>query len=159
MPSKADTPRAMFNLLVANAGLPATPKTTVNTREMTTVIVAPRTERSPEAMGRFGLLILSISTSVIWFRPVMYKFISRAGIVAYTMLQTDRIVKASASDGAANMCRDGIARADPMIVWGRVNLHKTDRKEEIGRFPLLLFDGNDDDDGDDTVSKSGNTSL
>ena len=57
------------------------------------------------------------------------------------------------------MCRDGIDRADPMIVWGRVNLHKTDRKEEIGRFPLLLFDGNDDDDGDDTVSKSGNTSL
>mmetsp|Transcript_17343 Transcript_17343/g.43278 ORF Transcript_17343/g.43278 Transcript_17343/m.43278 type:complete len:240 (+) Transcript_17343:533-1252(+) len=96
VPRNADIPRAMFRPSVANAGLPTTPITNDKTKERITVIVAPLTDKSPAAMGRFGLLILSISTSVIWFRPVMYKFMSRAGTMAYTMLQVDRTVRASA---------------------------------------------------------------
>lgn len=90
--------------------------------------------------------------SVIWFRPVMYKFISRAGIVAYAMLQIDRAVRASPKDGAAKMCREGIAKAEPIIVWGRVNLHRTERNEDSDRdvltIILLLFDVEEDGDID-----------
>jgi hypothetical protein len=66
------------------------------------------------------------------------------------MLQIDRAVRASAKDGAASICREGIARADPMIVWGRVNLHKTDRNEDIDRDSLMLMPllFNCEEDGD-----------
>ena len=63
----------------------------------------------------------------------------------------ERIVRASAYEGAANMCSDGIARADPMIVCGRVNLHKTDKRDEKDLLPLAaallipLFDEGDID--------------
>jgi hypothetical protein len=62
------------------------------------------------------------------------------------------------------MCRDGIARADPMMVWGRVNLHKTDRKDVNDRYRLhalllaFLLEGGGDDD-DDMDSDSLKTSL
>jgi len=55
------------------------------------------------------------------------------------MLQTERIVRASAYEGAANICSDGIARADPMIVCGRLNLHKIVKKDENDRLLLLLL--------------------
>ena len=53
------------------------------------------------------------------------------------------------------MCREGIASADPMMVWGRVNLHMTDRKEErdFVASPVLLFKFPEADDDMDSASR------
>ena len=36
-----------------------------------TIKIAVCLDNCPDAIGRYGLLILSISTSVIWFKPVI----------------------------------------------------------------------------------------
>ena len=40
-------------------------------KHVSTTIDACFFDNNPAAIGRYGLLILSISTSVIWFNPVM----------------------------------------------------------------------------------------
>jgi hypothetical protein len=60
-----------------------TSKQTVTTRE------AAFGDSSPEAMTKYGLLILSMVTSVIWLSPVMNIFIRREGIVAYSILSSN----------------------------------------------------------------------
>ena len=48
----------------------------------------------------------------------------------------DCVENAAIYVGAARICNAGIANADPIIVCGRVNLHKTDKKD--GFLPSLL---------------------
>lgn len=60
--------------------------------------------------------------------------------MAYSILQRDRVVKAAAYVGAASMCRAGIAKAEPMMVCGRVNRHNTTGKDGFDVFSLLLVE-------------------
>jgi len=60
-----------------------------------TIMFAALGDRSPDAIGSLGLLILSISTSVIWFTPVMYRFISNDGIIANNAEMAVAVVNAS----------------------------------------------------------------
>ena len=55
----------------------------------------------------------------------MYKFINKEGIMAYSILHKAVVDTMASYVGAANKCRAGMAKADPMSVCGRVNRHKT----------------------------------
>ena len=57
---------------------------------------------------------------------------SSAGSIANIILVRDRAVKAAAYDGAARTCNAGMARADPIMVCGLVNLHSTNGKGTFG---------------------------
>ena len=60
-----------------------------------TITLAALGDRSPAAIGRFGLLTLSISTSVIWFNPVIYRFMRSDGIIANNVEIAAAVVNAS----------------------------------------------------------------
>jgi len=47
-------------------------------KDIQTIITPVFIENSPEAKGRYGLLILSMSTSKIWFSPTIKIFIITA---------------------------------------------------------------------------------
>ena len=56
------------------------------------------------------------------------------------MLISDRVEIAAAYVGAASTCNAGMARADPMMVCGLVNLHKTLRNDCVLEASLSLAD-------------------
>ncbi len=98
---------------------------------------AKETEKSPAASGKYGLLILSISISYIWFIPTMLMFIRRAEISAWLR----------AVMPAGVMPWKPIARNDtettetkvPSMVWGRVNRYKAGKRWSIELSLLALF--------------------
>ena len=92
---------------------------------------APATSRlpasglsSPEASGRSGLLMRSISMSSSWLRPVMYTFISSAAGMAYSTPWSSGSDSAAPA-GAAYNVRAGMHTADPSIVCGREKRQST----------------------------------
>lgn len=77
-------PSSRLPTSVANNGAePMYRPSSTATRPVPTATLMPVfRDQSPEARGRYGLLILSMSTSKIWFMPTMQIFISRAGTKA-----------------------------------------------------------------------------
>ena len=55
----------------------------------------------------------------------MYTFISNDGIKAYSILKSIFVENMDEIDVAVSKCMDGIAMADPISVWGLLNLHKS----------------------------------
>jgi hypothetical protein len=71
----------------------------------------------------------------------MYRFINKEGIMAYKIevimglrsrlgVVVNNMDTREVEEGAANKYKAGMANADPINVWGRVNCHKVIRKEE-----------------------------
>jgi hypothetical protein len=72
----------------------------------------------------------------------MYKFMRSEGIKQATILYHVRgLSKAADQDGAAKKCKEGMAKAEPMRVWGRAKRHN-----KMGKGILLLFLDDTDDD-------------
>jgi len=74
----------------------------------------------PDAIGRYGLLILSISTSVTWFKPVIYKFISNDGAKADINLVKNNLVPQH-EGGVAKRNMVTMDKKEPITVCGREN--------------------------------------
>jgi hypothetical protein len=92
---------------------------------------APATSRlpanglsSPEASGRSGLLMRSISMSSSWLRPVMYTFMSSAAGKAYSTPWSSGSDSAAPAGAAYNVSA-GMHTAEPSIVCGREKRQST----------------------------------
>ena len=73
----------------------------------------------------------------------MYKFMSSAGIMAYSMDAKHAGDRTADRLGAAKQCSAGMASAEPISVWGRLNRQTRVRKE--GFLSLVDDDAADDD--------------
>jgi hypothetical protein len=75
----------------------------------------------------------------------MYKFMSKAGIVAYNMDAKQGHDNAARRLGAANQCSAGMARAEPINVWGRLKRQTIVGKEGRLLLFVVIVDGTVDD--------------
>ena len=79
-------------------------------------------ERSPAAIGRYGLLTRSISTSVIWLTPTIETLTARAATSVASRSATDGCPRAAAR---AITYSPATESAVPMTVCGRLKRHST----------------------------------
>ncbi len=95
------------------------------TQHAATIALAAPGDRIPAAIGRNGLLTLSISTSVIWLIPTIAMFTVSPARSVNSRSYTGGAVSSSATAIAYSPSTDS---AVPMIVCGREKRHSTMRR-------------------------------